>query len=370
MNARQRLRFLFLEPFFGGSHADFALGLAQHSRHKIEISSLPARFWKWRMRGAALHFFRKAGKDLSGFDGLIVGNLMSLADFKALAGSACPPVLVYFHENQLTYPLAPGEAMDYQFGFTDITTALCAQRILFNSCTHQKSFFEAIGSFIGRMPEYRPKWAVEEIRKKSGVLYPGCRFPAVGLPPEKRQGPPLVIWNHRWEFDKNPDEFFAALYAAAQRGIDFRVALLGENFQFVPKPFLAAKEKLGEKIVQYGFVEDRQKYFEWLSKGHVAVSTALQENFGISVVEALRFGCLPLLPERLSYPEILPRQFASEFLYNDFDDLVEKLCKLLANPVGHGQTRKALSLAMAAHSWENRIAEYDAVLEELVSQKP
>jgi hypothetical protein len=41
------LRFLFLEPFFGGSHKDFAQGLVSHSRHKIDSVTLPARFWKW-----------------------------------------------------------------------------------------------------------------------------------------------------------------------------------------------------------------------------------------------------------------------------------------------------------------------------------
>ncbi len=45
------------------------------------------------------------------------------------------------------------------------------------------------------------------------------------------------------------------------------------------------------------------EYFEWLRKGDVAVSTAIQENFGISAVEAMRMGCAPLLPNRLAYPE-------------------------------------------------------------------
>jgi glycosyltransferase involved in cell wall biosynthesis len=36
-----------LEPFFGGSHKDFAQGLVSHSRHKIDSVTLPARFWKW-----------------------------------------------------------------------------------------------------------------------------------------------------------------------------------------------------------------------------------------------------------------------------------------------------------------------------------
>jgi hypothetical protein len=102
--------------------------------------TLPARFWKWRMRGAALHFVRTID-DLSAYDGIITSGLMSLSDFTALYGGRRPPTLVYFHENQLTYPLAPGERMDMQFGFTDITTALCADRILFNSRFHFDQFF-------------------------------------------------------------------------------------------------------------------------------------------------------------------------------------------------------------------------------------
>ncbi|MGD9334817.1 MAG: DUF3524 domain-containing protein, partial [Desulfobacterales bacterium] len=39
------MKFLFLEPFFGGSHKDFAQGLVSHSRHRIDLVALPARFW-------------------------------------------------------------------------------------------------------------------------------------------------------------------------------------------------------------------------------------------------------------------------------------------------------------------------------------
>ena len=48
------LQILYLEAFFGGSHRAFAEGLQRHSRHQIELITLPDRFWKWRMRGAAL----------------------------------------------------------------------------------------------------------------------------------------------------------------------------------------------------------------------------------------------------------------------------------------------------------------------------
>ena len=37
-------------------------------------------------------------------------------------------------------------------------------------------------------------------------------------------------------------------------------------------------------------------------------STARHEFFGIAVVEAIACGCLPWLPDRLSYPELVPQE--------------------------------------------------------------
>ena len=182
-------------------------------------------------------------------------------------------------------------------------------------------------------------------------------------------GPPLVIWNHRWEFDKNPAEFFAALDAVRAQGLEFRLALLGESFQAKPKDFLAARERFGGWIVQYGFVADREAYLGWLRRGEVVVSTAIQENFGLSVVEAMRCGCLPLLPERLSYPEILPPAFHREFLYRDREELVEKLAGLIRSPGRSHSRREELSRAMGAYAWESLIERYDAELEALARLK-
>lgn len=363
------MKFLFLEPFFGGSHRDFAEGLVAHSRHHIDLITLPSRFWKWRMRGAALHFLRRV-PDLNQYDGLITSDLMSLSDFRGLAGPSCPPALVYFHENQLTYPLAPGEAMDYQFGFTDITTGLAADRVLFNSRTHFDAFFKALPGFLKMMPEYRPLWVVQEIRSKAGVLYPGCWFPSGNDNfhfPES--GPPLVIWNHRWEFDKDPERFFQALDTVLAQGLDFRLALLGENFQAVPKEFMRAKERYGKRIVRYGYVESREDYYQWLRRGAVVISTATQENFGISVVEAVRHGCTPLLPNRLSYPEIIPETFHRHFLYKDQHDLVERLTSLIRDPLRYRDQVKQLSREMERFSWDRVISRYDEELRFLAQAK-
>lgn len=363
------MRFLFLEPFFGGSHRDFAEGLASHSGHTIDVVHLPARFWKWRMRGAALHFVRTIDP-LAAYDAMISTGLMSLADFTALSGVRRPPALVYLHENQLTYPLAPGEQRDLQFGFTDITTALCADRILFNSRYHFDCFFNTLPGFIAQMPEFKPAWAVDAIRDRAGVLHPGCQFdddfiePAP-LPP----GPPVIVWNHRWEFDKNPEAFFSALDQVGRMGIDFRLVILGENYQEAPPVFDTARDRFAGKIMQYGYARSKKAYINWLKQGFVVVSTAVQENFGIAVVEAMRFGCLPLLPHRLAYPEVLPREFHADFLYRDDVDLVKKLAGMLRHPERFVCHRSVLSSMMARHAWSVVAEQYDRELERLAETR-
>ena len=319
------------------------------------------------MRGAALYFIKKISS-LENYDGLLTTGLMSLSDFKALSKGSCPPTLTYFHETQLTYPLAPGEHMDYQFGFTDMTTALAADRILFNSRTHRDAFFSHLPEFLKMMPEYRPLWLVDSIRDRAGVLYPGCRFTAddAGFADTSFDAPPLIIWNHRWEFDKCPDQFFAALDAALANGAEFRLALLGENFQAVPKAFESARERYGRRILQYGYVQSREEYIQWLQRGSIIISTARQENFGIAVVEAIRCGCVPLLPDRLAYPEIIPPQFHSAVLYKNADDLAQKLTYLLTHYTGSHELRHRLSAEMGKFAWPNLIERYDAELERLV----
>ena len=84
------------------------------------------------MLGAALHIADNI-PPLEKYDGIIVTDLFNLADFKALVGTRCPPVLAYFHENQLTYPQPPGDKGAFQLGIINITTALVADRVVFNS---------------------------------------------------------------------------------------------------------------------------------------------------------------------------------------------------------------------------------------------
>ncbi|MGM0643835.1 MAG: tRNA-queuosine alpha-mannosyltransferase domain-containing protein [Thermodesulfobacteriota bacterium] len=363
-----KLRILFLEPFFGGSHKDFALGWQEHSVHQIELITLPDRFWKWRMRGAALHFVPEALAS-EPFDALVATDMMNVGDFRAIAHKSDIPILLYFHENQLTYPEGPGEKRETRFAYINITSALAADRVLFNSRFHFNLFFQAARSMMQSVPDHCPDWIMEEILEKSGVAYPGCRFPpgkvdAASADPE----PPLVVWNHRWEWDKQPDVFFSVLRGIRDADIPFRLALLGESYEKIPKVFQNAKEEFADQIAVFGYVESRCEYLDFLEKGAVTVSTAVQENFGISVVEAVRMGCFPLLPDRLSYPEIIPDRFHDQVLYSGTEDLDKKLRHLLLHSDEYDGSRKELSKSMEKFSWELMVPEYDNLVADMASK--
>jgi glycosyltransferase involved in cell wall biosynthesis len=103
-----------------------------------------------------------------------------------------------------------------------------------------------------------------------------------------------------------------------------------------------------------------------LQRGDIVISTATQENFGISIVEAIRCGCLPLLPARLAYPEIIPDEFHSRLLYRDQADLVQKLFGLIQDCHQNQDIRSRLAETMDRFSWENLIDRYDGEFEKLV----
>jgi glycosyltransferase involved in cell wall biosynthesis len=225
------------------------------------------------------------------------------------------------------------------------------------------AFFDQLPRFLAKLPEYRPTWVVAAIRPKCEVLHPGCRLPAVEEVAATQDAAPLVVWNHRWEHDKNPGAFFKALAQVKRQGIAFRLAVLGERFNNAPAVFAEAERQFSGEIVQWGFAADRTAYLEWLGRGTVVVSTALQENFGIAVVEGAAGGCLPLLPNRLSYPELLPADLHPRLLYTNTADLVNKLSGVLSRPEKFAGQRRRLQRHMQRFAWPNCIATYDGYFE-------
>ncbi len=73
---------------------------------------------------------------------------------------------------------------------------------------------------------------------------------------------------------------------------------------------------------------DKKSYLKLLSKSKVFFSSALQENFGYSALEASAYDCNLILPNKLVYPEFYPQKC----LYADLDRAVEMLKIKLTTP--------------------------------------
>ncbi len=69
----------------------------------------------------------------------------------------------------------------------------------------------------------------------------------------------------------------------------------------------------------------KNEYYQLLGKSKVVVSFALQENFGIGINEAVKLGCIPILPNRLVYKEF----YNKEYLYNNFEECIVKVKKAI-----------------------------------------
>ncbi|MEL1226943.1 MAG: DUF3524 domain-containing protein, partial [Candidatus Neomarinimicrobiota bacterium] len=48
------MKILIIEPYFTGSHKQWAESYKSNSSHNIKILSLKGQFWKWRMHGGAI----------------------------------------------------------------------------------------------------------------------------------------------------------------------------------------------------------------------------------------------------------------------------------------------------------------------------
>lgn len=347
-----------------GSHAAWADGYGRHSRHDVVRLELPGRYWKWRMHGGAItlghEFLRRQLQPAL----LLATDMLDLTTFLAVTRrqTSGTPTAFYFHENQLTFPPPPGSKRDLHYGFINYASALVADAVFFNSRYHLDEFFEELPRLLKHFPDFTELETIERLRERAGVLVPGValtRFDEF-RPETPRHGPLTILWNHRWEYDKNPDEFFAALKRLDEAGLPFEVMVAGESFRQRPEEFLAAREWLGPRLRHFGYAEDFGTYARLLWEADVQVSTARHEFFGLATIEAMYCDCLPILPDRLAYPEYIPGSARNLVFYRGFEALVERL----RWAIEHVESVRAVSLraAASAFAWEQMAPHYDEVL--------
>ena len=332
------MNILLLEAYFTGSHKSWAEDFQNFSSNDINILSMEGKFWKWRMQGGAITLAQKFNTMKSQPDLIIATDMLDLTTFMSLTRkkSSKIPTILYFHENQLSYPWSKKDK-DFinnkhkHYGFINYTSALTADYVLFNSNYHKNSFIDELTLFLKNFPDHNEIDTIQTIKDKSEVLYIGVDFKRFDSFKNVNTGPPLILWNHRWEHDKNPETFFKILFNLHENGIDFRIAVLGEKYNKYPIIFDQAKEILENKIVYFGYCNSPKEYAEWLWKADILPVTNNQDFFGISIMEAIYCDTYPLLPKRLSYPELMPIDYHKDHIYNNDGDLLNMLKSAIMN---------------------------------------
>ncbi len=367
---------LILEPFFSGSHKSWINQYKGYSSHNIKVLSMKGKFWKWRMYGGAVTLAQEfMGLD---FDPHIIlaTDMLDLTTFVSLIRrklKVSVPIAVYFHENQLTYPWKEGGKdkelqRDINYGFMNYTTALASDHVFFNSHYNMNSFYDTLERLLKKMPDYRHTGVIDSLYGKSQVLPIGINLKNIdkGDKAIYNEDLPLILWNHRWEFDKNPDDFFNALFLLKKEGLRFRVAVLGESYKNSPKIFDRAFKVLGEDIIKTGYLKGHE-YASWLLASDILPVTSNHDFFGISVMEAVYSGCYPILPKRLTYPDLYDIHENPELFYDDFSGLVDKLRYAIINI---NQIRKKSYRRLASpYDWTKLIKQYDEVIGSLKIRK-
>jgi len=238
------------------------------------------------------------------FDRILCSGFFNLALFKSFVlkeRKKIAPCYMYMHENQISYPWSgtdpdPRLRRDQHYGFIDLMNVFLADKIFFNSEFHKQSFFSALPDFCAQFPEDYFSKKLHSLEEKSSVLAIGLELQGFAVEQTKKNLIPIILWNHRWEYDKNPELFFK------------------------PKIFAEAEAKLEDEIIHFGYVKSREDYCNYLKQADILPVTSKHDFFGISVVEAIAAGCVPLLPFDLSYPEhISPEDFPALFYTADTD---------------------------------------------------
>lgn len=287
---------------------------------------LAPRKFTWRIRGNPLSWYGSKQDILKeNYDTILATSMVDLATLLGLFPNlAKAKKLVYFHENQFEYPqsdisIKPNvEAM-----MVNLYSAMAADLVLFNSDFNMNSFIGGAVELLKRINDESPVSVLDEIKEKSSILPVPIRKRETNSEKIKSS----IVWNHRWEYDKNPEDFYKALRIIKDKDISFKLMMLGIQFKNYPKVFDQIKDEFAAEILCWGF-QEKSDYLNYLKKAEFVVSTANHEFQGLAVMEAVQLGAIPLVPNRLSYPQ----WFADKYLYaNSPESLAEQFEALILN---------------------------------------
>ncbi|GAB5452103.1 MAG: DUF3524 domain-containing protein [Halioglobus sp.] len=316
------MRVLLLSAYAANSHVQWRKALQSMFPHwQWTVLELPPRHFSWRVRGNPLHWALAERERLeSPADLLLATSMVDVATLRGLVPTLAElPLVLYFHENQFDYPPNKGNAETGQnlleAQIVSLYSALAADRLLFNSRYNLDTFVGGVARLMSRLPDYVPPNVAGVLRDKSDVLSVPVEQLGRGSahwPQSESASRPRklrLLWCGRFEYDKGPEHLLCTLSALERRGLDYELALVGQQFRNMPDQFEVIATEFSHRLVHFGYVDAAAHYRGLLRGADIVLSTSLHEFQGLAPMEAVAAGCIPVVPDRLAYREFYPACF-------------------------------------------------------------
>lgn len=323
-------RILFIEPYYGGSHKSWFEQLKKYSKHTFKSLTLPARHWKWRMHSSPSIFSDQVNALRSqDFDLILCSEFLSINRFRGELSKEWRdfPILCYFHENQILYPWSQHDKESaYErnliYVYHNLENLRAADYLIFNSRFHLESLMRELPKTLKTFPSPRPFFNLSSIIEKSTILPPGIEEDIILPPMRQNGGAPLILWNHRWDEDKNPQDFFLLIENLRKRAFEFRLALLGDFSRSSHKQKIS---QLPQNLIVYSGYQSRKDYIRIINEADIAPITSHHDFFGISAVESILTGNVVIPPNRMAYPEHFEKSEFEKIHFKNMDELTKNV---------------------------------------------
>ncbi len=376
------MRICLIEAYDTGSHRYFYQGLKstleEEYNYTVDVMTLPGRHWRSRLQKSHMTLARETSffyeKEASHPDAFIVTSLTDGAAFRGLLAPSLRsvPIIHYMHENQMSYPINPSNLshknqelfQQHILPAYHLNQAMAADKLVFNSHFHLEDFFCHLDSFLKEHSEKSLREKCLLMKEEALVIPIGLPWPKDPLTPFHDR-PKRLLWNHRWEYDKGPQEFSTLIERVLKQHPQWQVSLIGEIRVEVPEAFTSLQKNFPENVVQFGRLEKRQDYLNHLQLCRVLPVTSHHDFLGLAVLEAMLYGVIPILPKRLIYPELIPQELHDTLLYKDEGvEFYEKVHRVMDDGLSKEQ-ENLLRESLALYKWNKIALQWQKLLEEV-----
>lgn len=159
---------------------------------------------------------------------------------------------------------------------------------------------------------------MDELLARTKVLLFGLVGPELrDMPIAAGSGKPAIVWNHRFEQYKGPDETAEAIRTLRAGGRDFEVITTVAADQNVDTfPFDRAL-----------ITPDHRQYLANIAIPAINTCNSRYETFNLSMLDSIALGHLPVVPNGMTFPELVPAGYP--YLFDSRQEQVAMLASII-----------------------------------------